>query len=202
MIDDDKSDAEWVKRVQSGETEAYEVLVRRHQNRIFGLLFRWLGDYDDAADAAQDVFLAAFRGIGNFRGEAAFGTWLYRIATNHAKNRRKQMAARQQRTVPLETTDSHGENPGPAATLAAPDPNPAQALEQRERERWVQQALNSLDVDEALVILMKDFQGMSYDEMAQVLQVPRGTVKSRLHRARQALKEKLAPYFVSPEVKQ
>jgi RNA polymerase sigma-70 factor (ECF subfamily) len=198
---DEKKDREWVRRVQKGETEAFEVLVNRHERKIFNLLFRWLGNYDDAADAAQEVFVSAFKSIRKFRGDAAFSTWLYSIACNHARNRRKRMAVLEKRNIPLEMTDPEEEKEGLIATLAHSGPNPAEQAEQREVQEQVQKGLNSLNADDALLILLRDFQDLPYEEMAGILKVPTGTVKSRLHRARQALKVKLAPYFRGTKVK-
>jgi RNA polymerase sigma-70 factor (ECF subfamily) len=191
-----KSDWEWVQRVQGGETEAFEVLVRRHEKTIFNLLYRWLGDYNEAADAAQEVFLSAYRSIKIFRGESSFSTWLYRIAINQAKNRRKSLTTSQQHMVPLEATDPEG-NEGPIASLPHPGPDPVQAAEQQELQERVQQGLNSLKEEDALILLLHDLQDVPYEEIAQLLDVPLGTVKSRLHRARQALKAKLAPFYNS-----
>ena len=187
MVSDGISDADCVRRLQRGETDAFEILVRRHQKAIFNLIYRMLGDYDEAAEIAQETFLSAYRSIGRFRGEANFSTWLYRIAFNHASTRRKSMANRQQRTVSLETMEpvcGHGLDP-------------AEIVAQKEIQDRVQNALNSLEPDDAMIILLKDLQDIPYEEVARVLEVPVGTVKSRLHRARQALKSRLAPFFYS-----
>jgi RNA polymerase sigma-70 factor (ECF subfamily) len=188
------SDWQLVRRVQAGEVEAFEPLVERHQKPIFNLLYRWLGDYDDAAEAAQEVFLAAFRSIAQFRGEAKFSTWLYQIAINQAKNRRKRLAMTARQMAPCEAGDPQ-EDGDPIARLPHPSPDPAHMAEQQELSAHVQRGLNSLPPDDALMILLHDLQGARYEEIAQLLEIPLGTVKSRLHRARQALKAKLAPYY-------
>jgi RNA polymerase sigma-70 factor, ECF subfamily len=187
MVSDAISDAECVRRLQQGETDAFEILVRRHQKTIFNLIYRMLGDYDEAADIAQEAFLSAYRAIGGFRGDANFSTWLYRIALNHATTRRKSMAHWQQHTVPLETTEP----------VCGNHFDPAAIVEQKELHERVQKALNSLEPAEAMIILLKDLQDVPYEEVARVLEIPMGTVKSRLHRARQALKSRLAAYFYS-----
>ena len=194
-----KNDQDCVQRVQAGETDAFEPLVRRHEKKIYNLLYRWLGDRDEAAEAAQEVFLSAYRSLKKFRGDASFSTWLYRIAVNHAKDRRKNLNSMRQRMVPLETADPDGDG-GPVAKISHPGPDPAQDAEQKEVQVRVQQALNRLDADDALLILLRDLQDGSYDEIVQVLGIPIGTVKSRLHRARQALKTILAPYFYPTKV--
>jgi RNA polymerase sigma-70 factor (ECF subfamily) len=201
MDDGTRTDRELVDAVQRGNTAAFEGLVERHQKRLFNLLFRWLGSYEEAADATQEVFLSAFRAIKKFRGDAAFATWLYQIGINHARNRRKRMALAAQQTVPLDPPNPDGRNPGPAAFVTHPGPNPAEVAEQREIQELVQRELMALTHDEALLILLRDFQDLDYEEIARILDVPRGTVKSRLHRARHALKLRLAPYFDPQKVK-
>ena len=185
MVSDGISDAECVRRLQHGETEAFEILVRRHEKTIFNLVYRMLGDYDEAAEISQEVFLSAFRAVGQFRGEANFSTWLYRIALNHASTRRRSLGTRQQRMLPIESA-----NP-----LSDPEPGPPEILEKQEIRERVQLALNQLDPEDAAVILLRDLQDVPYDEVARMLEIPVGTVKSRLHRARQALKSRLASYF-------
>lgn len=191
MASEGMNDAECVRRLQRGETDAFETLVLRHQKTIFNLVYRMLDDYDEAAETTQEIFLSAYRAIGRFRGEANFSTWLYRIALNHANTRRKSIIHRQQRTVPLETTEP----------LRDAHLGPAEAAEQKEIQDRVQQALNSLEQDDAMIILLRDLQDVSYEEVARILEIPVGTVKSRLHRARQALKSRLAPYFYSSRTK-
>lgn len=185
MVSEAISDAECVRKLQRGETDAFETLIRRHQKTIFNLVYRMLGDYDEAAEISQEAFLSAYRAIGNFRGDANFSTWLYRIALNHATTRRKSLNTRQQRSVPMENTE-------PASD---PHPGPAESMEKKEIRQRVQQALNRLDPDDAAVILLRDLQDVPYEEVARVLEIPIGTVKSRLHRARLALKSELASYF-------
>lgn len=185
VVSETIGDAECVRRIHEGEIAAFEVLVRRHQKAIFNLLYRMLGDYDEAAEISQEAFLSAYRSIGQFRGDSNFSTWLYRIALNHASTRRRNLSKWQQRTVPIETTEAVSER----------DIDPAESIEQREIQEQVQEALNKLEPDDAAIILLKDLQDAPYEEVARVLDVPVGTVKSRLHRARQALKIRLAPYF-------
>jgi RNA polymerase sigma-70 factor (ECF subfamily) len=200
MDQEEKNDGDWVRRVQGGETGAFEVLVRRHEKPIFNLLYRWLGDYDEAVETAQEVFLSAYRSIRKFRGDSKFSTWLYRIAVNHAKNRQKGLSASRHRLTPLESADPDGKE-GTVADLPDPGPDPSQVAERTETHERVQRWLNSLDGDDALLILLHDLQDVGYEEMAQILNIPIGTVKSRLHRARLALKTKLTPYFNSLRIK-
>ena len=185
MVSEGISDQECVRRLHRGEVEVFEVLVRRHQKTIFNLVYRVLGDYQEAAEISQEVFLSAYRSVRQFRGDASFSTWLYRIALNHASTRRKSMANWQKQTVPIDLVD-------PVSNECL---EPRQALEQKETQEWVQKALNSLEPHDAAIILLRDLQDVPYDEVAQILDIPLGTVKSRLHRARQALKSRLAPYL-------
>ncbi len=185
MVHEERSDWECVEKVQGGDADAFETLVRRHEKKIFNLLYRWLGDYDDAADVAQEVFLAAFRAIKGFRGDSSFATWLYRIGVNHAKNRQKSLQVARQRQQARKVSDAPSD----------PASDPAEGVEQRERHDLVQRGLNELDADDALLILLPDLQEVRYEEISETLDIPLGTVKSRLHRARQALRAKLVPYF-------
>lgn len=185
MGSDSISDAECVRRIQRGETETFEILVRRHEKAIFNLVYRMLGDYDDAAETAQEVFLSAYRAIGQFRGDANFSTWLYRIALNHASTRRKSTSLRQRRLVPIDDTE----------LVDNVELGPAETLEKKELRQRVQRALNELQPEDAMVILLRDLQDIAYEDVARVLNIPVGTVKSRLHRARQALKARLTAYF-------
>src|SRR4029453_7674392 len=137
MVSDSISDADCVRRIQHGEADAFEVLVRRHEKTILNLVYRILGDYDDATEVSQEVFLSAYRAIGQFRGDANFSTWLYRIALNHATTRRKSMNARHQRNVPIDNTEP----------VSDPQPGPAESMEKQEIRETVQRALNSLSDD-------------------------------------------------------
>jgi RNA polymerase sigma-70 factor (ECF subfamily) len=185
MGSDSISDAECVRRIQRGETETFEILVRRHEKAIFNVVYRMLGNYDDAAETAQEVFLSAYRAIGQFRGDANFSTWLYRIALNHASTRRKSTSSRQRRLVPIDDTE----------LVDNVELGPAQSLEKKELRQRVQRALNELQPEDAMVILLRDLQDVAYEDVARVLNIPVGTVKSRLHRARQALKARLTADF-------
>ena len=185
MASESTSDAACVRRLQRGDTDAFEILVRRHEKAIFNLVYRMLGNYDDAAETAQEVFLSAYRAIGQFRGESNFSTWLYRIALNHATTRRKSTSLRQKRLVPIDGSDMVDD-----AQLG-----PAETLEKKELRERVQRALNELEPEDATVILLRDLQDIPYEDVARVLKIPVGTVKSRLHRARRALKTHLTAYF-------
>jgi len=180
-VSSDISDERCVERIKSGETELFEVLIRRHQKKIFNLVYRMIGDYDDASEAAQEVFLSAYKSIRQFRADAKFSTWLYRIALNQASVQRKSLTRRRQRTVSL--LDSDPVDPA--------FKDPALSVVQREIQFQVHNAMKSLAPDHASVVLLIDMQGVSYEDAAQMLEIKIDTVKTRLHRARLALKTRL-----------
>ncbi len=167
-----------------GQTEAYGMLVRRHQDRLFGALFRFLGNSEDALDVAQEAFLSAYSALADFKGGARFYTWLYRIAMNHAIDLRRRV--KKKRTV------QRVEEQAPLVPdrKAAP---PGERLEQQESAAQLQGALQQLSAEHRVVLVLKDLEGLRYEEIAEIAGVPIGTVRSRLHRARLELKELLAP---------
>ena len=184
------SDAELVRKCQTGEWRAYNELIARHQDRLFNLIYRYLGNWEDARDVCQEVFLKAFRALSDFRGDAAFGTWLHQIGVNAVISWRRGKQSR--RTAPL---GNGGDDPNgnPGLDPADQAPGPAQLADQRERERLVQEAIRSLDEEQRMLVVLRDVQGYDYEAIARMLGCPRGTVKSRLHRARLVLRERLRP---------
>jgi RNA polymerase sigma-70 factor (ECF subfamily) len=181
------SDADLVLRCQRGEGPAFNDLVSRHQDRIYNIVLRFCGNAEDARDVSQRAFINAYRKIGEFKGESAFATWLTRIAFNQAVSFRRERKHRE-----LSLTPKNEDGP---LVEPADDRSPAEGLESDETRKKVQQALALLDEGDRQVILLKDIQGCSYDEIASVLAIPKGTVRSRLHRARLELKTKLKPFI-------
>ncbi len=182
-------DAELVALSQKGDLGAFEQLVRRHQKKMFNIAFRIAGDHDDASEIVQDAFVAAFRGIGKFRGASRFTTWLTTITINQARNRLKQVRSRRLHEVnsldrPIETGDGPimADPPSQAASVL-------DQLEQRDLREKVQECIAALEPDFREVIVLRDLQEFSYDEIGTMLTVAAGTVKSRLFRAREAVKE-------------
>jgi len=174
-----------IQRCLQGHVEAFGELVRRYQDRLYNAIFRFLGNADDARDVVQEAFLSAFRGLKKFRGGSQFFTWLYRIAVNHAldwKRRGKTLRALSE----AGTATRHNE-PADPSVLASPDWH-LQRLEEDER---VQQALARLPNEYRLVLILRDVDELSYEEIAEVLDIPIGTVRSRLHRARLELRRLL-----------
>jgi RNA polymerase sigma-70 factor (ECF subfamily) len=168
------SDEELVRRfVAGGSPDAVDVLLRRHQDRVFGLAYRLLGNRADALDAAQDVFVTVFRKAGSFRHQSAFTTWLYRLTVNACTDLARHRARQ----------------PVPAEALEAPAPDRAGATDTR---LAVQAALSALPVDQRAAVVMRDLYGLSYEEIATATSSAVGTVKSRISRGRDALAVLLA----------
>ena len=182
-------DLEYVVLCQKGDTDAFDVLVERHQKKMLNIAYRMMGDYDEACDVTQEAFLAAYKSIKKFKAEAKFSTWLYRIVVNYSKNRLKQLRNITQREGV--SIDDSGEMKieGVMGQSSANDANPGAQMEKREREAQVQKCITSLDEEYREVLVLRDIQGFSYEEIKDILKIPEGTVKSRLSRARNALKD-------------
>jgi RNA polymerase sigma-70 factor, ECF subfamily len=181
-------DAQYVARCIAGDVDAFEILVERHQKQMINIAFRLTGDYEEACEVAQEAFLSAYRAIRKFRGEAKFSTWLTGITINHAKDRLRQMRGRSYYEVvsiddPLKSTLFPEDGPPSGETSAL------EQLEQKEIQTKVQGCINALDDERREVLVLRDIEGFSYDEISAVLHIPDGTVKSRLFRARDALKD-------------
>jgi RNA polymerase sigma-70 factor (ECF subfamily) len=170
---------ELIARSCAGELDAFEILVRAHQDRIYNLTYRLTGNHEDATDAAQEAFVRAYRALARFRQASTFSTWLYRIATNAALD----LVRRRPVVLPVELSTNH---------TAPDDPgDPEAEAERREVGRRVHQALGHLQPEYRAAVILVDLQGLAYDEAARVLQVPIGTVRSRLSRGREALRAQL-----------
>jgi RNA polymerase sigma-70 factor (ECF subfamily) len=179
-----------VTRAQGGDTAAFEALVRRYERWVFTLTLRMVGDRGEAEDMAREVFLKAYRGLSRFRGTARFSTWLYAIASHHCLNHLR--ARRHRPEACAGGTEGLRGDELPAADLL-PDgaPRADTLLERADLARIVQTELASLTGDHRLILILRDIQGMSYEEIAEMLGVELGTVRSRLHRARAELRERL-----------
>ncbi len=191
-------DAELVARAARRDPEAFDALVLRHQDRIYSALLRLLGDAEAARDAAQETFLKAWQALPRFEQRAMFSTWIYRIAINVSISRRRSDRAHpDRRALPLESGADPDE--GEAEPRRVPEPvardgNPAAAIESEEARTAVSRAIAALDPDFRTTIVMRDIQGLSYEEIAETLGIPVGTVRSRIHRGREMLREALARY--------
>jgi RNA polymerase sigma-70 factor (ECF subfamily) len=182
-------DAVLIQRSRRGDNDAFGTLVRRYQDSLFNGIYRMVGDYHDAADIAQDVFLKAYRALESFRGTASFSTWLYRIAVNTCISRRRSLAARK---AHLHVGLATGADDGTDCDPPAPDPSPPQAAQSREDWERMEEALGKLPEDYRMAVVLRDIEGYSYAEIAAMLDCSQGTVKSRLYRAREMLRKMLA----------
>ena len=182
-------DAVFVLRCRKGDVDAFEVLVARHQKKMLNIAYRLMGDYDDACDVVQESFLSAYRAIGKFRGQARFSTWLYSIVVNHAKSRLKQKEDQSRHEGAILNDSSETKEYTPCSGTRCMGYAPDEGLEKKDLESRVQQCIMSLDGEQREVVVLRDIQGFSYAEIGQMLKLPDGTIKSRLFRARNALKD-------------
>jgi RNA polymerase sigma-70 factor (ECF subfamily) len=183
-------DVALVRSFQAGNKAAFDKLVLNHKDRIFNLCFRFLGDYQEANDSAQEVFVKAYRSLKRFRFESAFGTWLHRIAVNTCKNKVKSLEYRYAKKMvyldnPGAGQDAHG------LEIRDETQSPLAELEKKERMELIQRAIESLPPEQKMVVILRDIQGLPYDDIADITGCGLGTVKSRLSRARLELRRKL-----------
>jgi RNA polymerase sigma-70 factor, ECF subfamily len=174
----------FLDRLRAGDAPAFEELVMTYQHRVFGVALRMLGNAAEAEEVAQEAFVRAHRALGDFRGDAKLSTWLYAITSRLCLNR-------------LATGERRLTRQGEEALLRLSDagPRPDAALERRELESALGRAIAELPEDRRIVVVLRDIEGLSYEEIAQVLELELGTVRSRLHRARADLKEKLERFL-------
>lgn len=183
-------DWELVQRVQAGDTRAFEILVNKYQRKVARLLSRMVRDPDDIDDIVQDAFIKAYRALGNFRGESAFYTWLYRIAINTAKN--FLLASNRRPSALREMGDDESETFDDSDTLSDID-TPESVLLSRQIAATVNQAVEELPEELKNAIVLREIEGLSYEEIADAMNCPIGTVRSRIFRAREAIASKLRP---------
>lgn len=181
-------DADLVARWQSGDAAAFEVLVKRHEARIFRMLFRMLGTREEAEDATQEAFLSLHRHGHRFRREARFSTFLYRVAANAALNRRRSLGRARAREQELAVRQAAGSD------LPVQPRDPEGAASGAEVQARVQEALQALPKDLRVAVVLYDLEGQAYRDISEALEIPEGTVKSRIHRGRQALREQLREF--------
>jgi RNA polymerase sigma-70 factor, ECF subfamily len=195
----DARDRRLVRRLKQGDERAFQELVHTYQDRIFGLVYRMIGNRQEAEDIAQEVFISVHRGIANYRGEGRFYTWLYRIASNTCKNRIKYLKGRNfHRSSDIDETPAahtQGEDGGPVHSLQSVVPGPEATIVANRLERAIQHEIAQLEPEHRLLIVLRDIQGLSYAEILKITGLQEGTLKSRLHRARLALKARLEPYL-------
>ena len=181
----DDPDSELVARWQGGDERAFELLVRRHEQRVFRLLLRMMGSREEAEDVAQETFLSLHRNGHRFRAEARFSTFVYRVAANAALNRRRTLGRTRDRISKLQVRHAAGDD------LPQAPRDPEDAAVGAETSARVQEALDRLSPSLRFPVVLYDIEGLPYGEIARILGVAEGTVKSRIHRARQALRSEL-----------
>ncbi|MDQ3001614.1 MAG: sigma-70 family RNA polymerase sigma factor [Fibrobacterota bacterium] len=185
----DAEDFQWIDSFKSGKEEGFNRLVLKHKNRVFGLCLRLMsGDRDEAEDVAQETFVKVYQGLKNFRMEARFSSWVYRIAVNTCKNRLVSQSYREsRRNRDLDAAEADG---APSA------PSPAQVLEAKGKRERIEAAIAKLPEDQRILVVLRDVEGRSYEEIAETTGLNPGTLKSRLNRGRRQLQEWLREYFL------
>lgn len=190
-------EASLISRTRAGDTAAFAELVRTYQDRVYGLCFRMCRNRSDAEDLAQEAFVRAYNSLDKFDGRARFYTWLFRIAVNVSISERRRSARRPMKLA-TDLAGSGGHEGGADGTLGHQADDGA-SVEDRamlnEQTQAVLAALADLDEEQRCIVTLRDMQSLGYDEIAEVMNIPIGTVKSRLHRARLALRRRLAPMF-------
>jgi RNA polymerase sigma-70 factor, ECF subfamily len=192
VVSQDAGDLSLVRRVQAGERAAFDLLVLKYQHKVVKLVMRYVRNPADAEDVAQEAFIKAYRALPNFRGDSAFYTWLYRIAINTAKN---ALAARGRHPLPLPLEPADGED-GPDLLNKLSDPDTPEGLALTEEIRsTVNAAIEALPEDLRTAIVLRELDGLSYEEIAAAMDCPIGTVRSRIFRAREAIDRQLSQVF-------
>jgi len=187
-----EEEARFIAALRRRDERAFNALLLRFQDRVFNLIRRLLQSPEEARDVTQEVFVSVFEKIESYRGDASIATWIYRIATNHAKNRIKYLSRRK---------DKQSESleamlvPPSESRLSASIPRPDVAVARERIARLVDAALGELDEEQRIVVVLRDVEGQSYEDIADITGLNLGTVKSRLHRARLKLKELLGPHL-------
>jgi RNA polymerase sigma-70 factor (ECF subfamily) len=186
-------EAAFVGELRAGSEDAFAYLMAVYQNPVFNLIWHIVENSADASDVLQDVFVKVFKGIKGFNGDSSLRTWIYRIAVHEASNHRRGWIRRHWRE-PISMDDPESPSAAVASEAASSERSPYQVLEQAEREGVVQRALASLAPPYRMVVVLREIEGLPYEEIAQVLGLAEGTVKSRLLRGRELLRRKLAGY--------
>ena len=176
-----------VERSKKGDREAFEHLVRLYENKVYTIAYRLMGNHADASDLAQDAFIKIYQALPNFRGDSSFSTWIYHITVNVCRD---ELRKRQRRpTVSLDEPTGENNN---TYEIRSHAPGPEEMLDRSETQAMIQECLNTLSDDYRTILVMREIQDLAYEEIAELLGCSLGTVKSRLSRARQALKEKIS----------
>jgi len=185
-----ENDFDLVRAFKKGDYSAFEKIVLKYQDRVYNLCYRFLGDKEEAEDSAQDVFIKVYKALKGFRFKSSFYTWLYRIVINTCKNRVKSLAYRRSRSR-VSIDDDQGSKEYNVSAVIDLNDLPDVNLEKREKIDMIQEAINSLPPDQKTMVILRDIEGLSYDEIADITKNRLGTVKSKLSRARLGLRNKL-----------
>jgi len=172
-----------------GNTDAFEFLVKKYQKKMLNIAYRMVGSYDDSCEIVQDAFVSAFKNLKQFREEARFSTWLYTIVVNLSKNRLKRLHVKEYREELTLDNMVESKNRNMKKDPISTEPSVLERIEKRDTQEVVQKCINSLDYEFREVLVLRDIQGFSYNELSDMLMIKEGTVKSRLSRAREALKK-------------
>lgn len=185
------SATEWelIEKSKSGDYIAFEELVHRYENKVYTVAYRFMGNHADACDLAQEAFIKMYQALPKFRGDSSFMTWIYHITANVCRDELR----RRQNKQALSLDDDSDDNVALKLTVASDAPGPEELIESMELSEQVQQCLNMLSEEYRLILIMREIQGFSYDEIATAMEISLGTVKSRLSRARAMFKEKMSP---------
>jgi RNA polymerase sigma-70 factor (ECF subfamily) len=179
-----------VARARAGDPTAFDDLVLRFQDRVYNMSYRILGNREDALDISQEVFLTAFRALERFESRSSFGTWIYRVTVNRCRDELRRRGSRKHaRPYSLDAAEEDGR----ALEPRSKDPAPAERAATAETQAFVARAIGELPEDAREVLVLRDTEDLSYDEIAEALEIPVGTVRSRLNRARTLLRERLRP---------
>ena len=193
----EQTDKELVKRVQKGDQAAFDMLFARYQTKILNLISRYVRDSEEVQDVAQEAFIKAYRALPRFRGDSAFYTWLYRIAINTAKNHLVSRSRRPPATdVDIEDTDYRDD-----ADILRESEDPESALSRDQLRETINQALVDLPDDLRSALTLREFDGLSYEQIADILECPVGTVRSRIFRAREFVDQRMKPLLTGVENK-
>ncbi|MFN3323509.1 MAG: RNA polymerase sigma factor [Bryobacteraceae bacterium] len=175
--------------LREGTEAAYEALIAQYQQPVYGLVYRLLSDPSETCDVVQEVFLKVFRNVGSFRGQSSLKTWIYRIAVNEAYNQRRWFTRHRSQEIGLEQDEERTRNL--SDTLSDPGRSPFDVVSDHERRQLIEEALQSLNPTFRTAVVLRDIEELSYEEIAEVLQIHLGTVKSRIVRGREALRKHL-----------
>jgi len=188
---DNERDMQWVRDFRAGDRSAFDHLMLKHKDRVFSLCYRFLGDFQEAKDMAQETFVKVYTSLKRFRMESSFSTWVYRIAVNTCKNRLKSSQFRHRKRMVGFPDPGNGESGNPAVIIKDDGPTPNGLLLRKEKAMLIQKAIDSLPREQKSVIILRDMEGLSYDEVSTITGYPLGTVKSKLARARLDLRNRL-----------